>query len=417
MSGFHRQHIFSWRPRALAQLVLTGILALLVAMPAAAQQAGGPVLPPIVGTAHGQTRAIAVRSANPRLLEQARFLFGLHGAYRIEAQGRPDFVFSFEPAGERAVELIIASAGVELLRETHQGRDAAEALTRAADQAVRRTTGLPGFFGGMIAFVSDRSGSREIHTSDLLFSRTRQLTTDRVECLLPNLSPDGRTLLYTSYHRNGFPDIFAVDLATGRRTLFAGYRGTNTGATFSPDGQSVAMILSSAGNAELFIADRSGRQLRRLTNNDSLEADPVWAPDGKRLALTSDRTGRPQIYLIDAQGRDFTRVPTNISRHCAEPAWNPRNPDQLAFTAATSGTFQTALYSFRTGQSRFITGGAADTVHPTWLSDGRHLICTERTSTYHRLVVLDSETGRRSRLTPAELRNTEMASFVYPEQP
>jgi TolB protein len=169
-----------------------------------------------------------------------------------------------------------------------------DALYSAGDVAVSKTLGTKGFFASKVAFIADRTGNSEVYTSDILFKAVRQLTKDRAQCLSPNLSPDGNVLLYTSYHGTGFPDIYKVDLLTGRRSVLAGFRGTNTGGTFSPDGRQIAMILSGSGNAEVYVSNSTGKQLRRLTRTDSLEADPSWSPDGRRLVFTSDQLGGPQ---------------------------------------------------------------------------------------------------------------------------
>ncbi|MCC5833201.1 MAG: PD40 domain-containing protein [Opitutales bacterium] len=370
-------------------------------------------LPDVVGATQGLVRTVQITADDADIRRTATALFQLHGGIDTSASGRPDFEFRYDATGERSVRLTIRSGGQDLLQQNFEASNRRQAVARASDFAVRRTLGIPGFFSGRLAFVSDRSGNSEIYSSDILFTQVRQLTSDQRQCLLPNLSPDGRTLLYTSYHRTGFPDIFKVDVETGRRTVFAAYRGTNTGATFSPDGRRVAMILSGTGNSQLYVSDPDGRDLRRLTETPSLEADPSWSPDGRRIVFTSDLAGRPQIYTIDASGSNMRRLPTNISRNCSEPNWNQANPDLIAFTAAVSGSFQIALYSFEAGESRFISQSPGDAVHPMWLNDGRHLIYTERTRSNRRLMILDTETGRAVPLSPSDLRNVEQAHFIY----
>jgi TolB protein len=110
----------------------------------------------------------------------------------------------------------------------------------------------------------------------------------------------------------------------------------------------------------------------------------------------------------------MSRVRTDISRNCSEPVWNPRDADQIAFTAAVGGEFEIALYSFKEGRSRIISKGAGDAVHPVWLRDGRHLVYTERTPRYSRLMILDTVTGKRARLSPTELNNAREAAVAYP---
>ena len=315
--------------------------------------------------------------------------------------------------GASGVNLKIGSGGKTLWEGAFEGVTQRDALYAAADTAVSKTLGIPGFFQSTLAFISDRTGHAEVYKADILFQAVRQLTRDRSQCLSPNLSPDGKVLLYTSFHGNGFPDIYRIDLVTGKRSLFAGFRGTNTGATFSPDGRSVAMILSGSGNSEVYISNAEGHQMRRLTRSDSLEAGPTWAPDGRRVAFTSDQLGGPQIYAMDARGRSMSRVRTDISRNCSEPAWNPRDASQIAFTAAVAGEFEVAVYSFTENRSKIISKGAGDAVHPAWLNDGRHLVYTERTSRYSRLMILDTLTGKRSRLSPVELNSAQEASPIY----
>jgi len=388
------------------------IWALAFLLPAMLLGQGTIRLPDVVGSAGVTERRIAIGGDAADLVRTAQQLFRLHGGFE-QTDDRPEFSFQFNGAGGSGVTLVISSGGQELFRETYSGDSRLKALYRAADAAVQRTLGLPGWFNSSVAFVSDRTGHSEIYLSDILFQATRQLTRDGSQCLSPNLSPDLGIVLYTSYYRTGFPDIFAVDLRSFRRTTFAGFKGTNTGATFSPNGGQVAMILSGSGNSELYLANAAGRNLRRLTRTSSLEADPTWSPDGRSLALTSDQMGKPQIYTIDATGRNFRRVPTTISRNCSEPSWNPFDPDRLAFTAAMGGEFEVAIYSFKLGKSSVVTRGPGDAVHPVWLRDGRHLIYTERTSRYNRLMILDTVSGRRTVLSPADMRNAREASVAY----
>jgi TolB protein len=367
----------------------------------------------VVGSASVRTRTIQVTGQPARLVGQAQQLFQLHGGFE-QVGTRPDFSFNFVAAPSNGVNLTISSRGKTLWQGSFTGKTERDALYAAADTAVSKTLGSKGFFQSKIAFISDRTGNSEVYLSDILFQAVRQMTKDRSQCLSPNLSPDGKTLLYTSYHGTGFPDIYKIDLQTGQRTVFAGFRGTNTGATFSPDGRLVAMILSGSGNSEVYLSNTQGRQLRRLTRTDSLEADPSWSPDGGRLVFTSDKMGGPQIYTSDVRGRSMARVRTDISRNCSEPAWNPVDASQIAFTAAIAGEFEVAVFSYKSGKSQILSKGAGDAVHPVWLNDGRHLIYTERTSRYRRLMVLDTATGKRARLSPANMKNAREASPVFP---
>jgi TolB protein len=149
-----------------------------------------------------------------------------------------------------------------------------------------------------------------------------------------------------------------------------------------------------------------------LTTNRSLEASPSWSPDGRRLVYTSDAPGGPQLYQISVNGGAPQRIPTNISRYCSEPAWNPVDPSKIAFTASIGGGFQIAVYDFNTRSSKQITTGASS-VEPAWLSDGRHLVFTRRESGRTRLMLVDSETGKVAALHQPGFGDASSASFVY----
>lgn len=364
-------------------------------------------------------RAVAISTTSADLAPLLKRAFSLHGGFSVVEPAKADFILRFEVVDTNTVRLDIQSGApaVTQFSQEVRGESVQAAALKAADLAVSRTLGIPGFFGGKLAFVNERTGKREIYTSDLLFQSVSQLTRDNSNSILPRWSPDGNRILYTGYYRSGFPDIFEIDLRTGRRTPFASYSGSNTGAAFSPDGRYVAMILSSPGNPELFVGDSSGRNPRRLTRNEHVEATPTWSPDSRRIIVVNDGLGGPQLFVIGMEGGPLQRVPTNISGYCAEPNWNPADANLLVFTAAMRGQYQLALYDFGTRQSRWLTTGKDTHVEPVWLNDGRHVICTLRRPNANQLVLIDTVTGKRSALHAPGFGSTSQAAFVYPNPP
>jgi TolB protein len=372
------------------------------------------VLPPVVRNLGGDVIPVAVKSSTASIQAELTKAFSLHGAYVLADEAKADFVFSVEPAGDNLVTLEILSGNPakSLLRQQVGGSNLADAVARAADVAVARTTGLKGIFAGTIAFVAQHAGTIDLYESDLLFENVRQLTHDNAQCTRPSISPDGRTILYTSYCRNGFPDIYKIDIASGRRDAFLSFNGVNTGATFSPDGSRVAMILSGTGNAELYTISSSCKDMQRLTKNKNIESDPTWSPDGKQIIFASDTPGKPQLYLIDANGGEMRRVPP-ISNYSAEPTWNPVDISVIATTIMQGSAFEVAVYNLSTNENHVVSEGSGDAIEPSWTSDGRHLIYTERTPNHRRLVLLDTKTGHKGYLSSLEW-DASAADYVYP---
>jgi TolB protein len=98
-------------------------------------------------------------------------------------------------------------------------------------------------------------------------------------------------------------------LELGRMVSFPAYAGTNASPAWSPDGARLAFSSSMRGDPELFIADSSGANPRRLTANRGTDISPVFNPKtGAQIAFVSGRTGLPQIYMMDADGANVQRL-------------------------------------------------------------------------------------------------------------
>jgi TolB protein len=359
-----------------------------------------------------QVMGISVSSSSTELQNLAMQAFNAHGRYRLLASGGA-YSLSFAPAGASAVTVTIARGGSTMHTQTVSGTSLRNALLRAADVAVTKTSGLRGWFAGKIAFVGERTGKTEIYTSDLFFGELVKWTSDGKQVMGPRWSPDGSKIVYTSY-RTSFPDIYQIEFATRRISLLASFKGTNSGGRFSPDGSRLAMVLSGEGNPEVYVGNASARQLRRLTTNQSVEASPTFSPDGSRVLYVSDSAGGPQLYTIPVNGGSPTRLATNISKYCAEPDWSAADPSKIVFTAGMGRGYQTAVFDSKTGASKFVTKAPTDAIEPVWLADGRHVICTYRAANSKVLYIVDTESGKATRLSPAAMGNAGNASYLAP---
>ncbi|MBP7482151.1 MAG: PD40 domain-containing protein, partial [Lacunisphaera sp.] len=293
------------------------------------------------------------------------------------------------------------------------GTSLRNALLRAADVAVTKTSGLRGFFAGRLAFVGEATGKTEIYTSDLFFGEAQRWTSDGKQILSPRWVPGGSKIVFTSY-RTSFPDIYVLELNNRRISLLASFKGTNSGGSFSPDGSRVAMVLSGEGNPEVYVGNAQGRQIRRLTNTPAVEASPTWSPDGSRILFVSDSAGGPQLYVMSANGGTPTRLATNISGYCAEPDWSDANPNKIVFTAKMGGGYQTGVFDLAARASKIVTKAPTDAIEPVWMGDGRHIMCTYRAANTRSLWLVDTESGKATRLSPTSLGNASGAAYLAP---
>lgn len=86
----------------------------------------------------------------------------------------------------------------------------------------------------------------------------------------------------------------------------------------------------SVGN-EIFTVRPDGRGLKRLTDNNDGEWGPAWSPDGTRIAFTSTRDGSSEIYVMDRTGREVTRLTDNGASDGV--AWSP-DGTKIAFSSS-----------------------------------------------------------------------------------
>ena len=360
------------------------------------------------------TIPITISAASPELQNLALTAFGAHGRYRVVASGGA-FGLSFAAAGPNQVSVSITkgSAGTPVASQTVTGTNPRNALLRAADVAVTKTSGLKGFFAGKLAFLSDKTGKTEIYTSDLFFGEVLRWTSEGKQIVGPRWAPDGSKIVFTSY-RTSFPDIYVLEMANRRISLLASFKGTNSGGRFSPDGSRVAMVLSGEGNPEVYVGNAQGRQIHRLTKNQSIEASPTWSPDNSRLIVVSDAAGGPQLYMMSASGGALTRLSTNISKYCAEPDWSLADPNKVVFTAGVGRGYQVAVFDLATKASKIASKAPTDAIEPMWLADGRHVICTFRAANTSSLYLLDTESGKATRISPSGIGNASSASYLAP---
>jgi TolB protein len=138
-------------------------------------------------------------------------------------------------------------------------------------------------------------------------------------------SPDGDKILFTRVtYPTGSPiaSVWVVNSdGTGAKRIMSGA----SDATWSPDGKHIAFssgrdrngqtcFAECQPNDEIYVADATGANPKRLTDEKSEDSSPTWSPDGTEIAFVSDRADRESandIYVVDATGGAARRITTN----------------------------------------------------------------------------------------------------------
>lgn len=264
-----------------------------------------------------------------------------------------------------------------LLRKRYQGakRDVAGVARRIADDVVREFTGRSGVASTEIAFISDRTGQREVYVMGAMGDHVRAATRNKSINAFPDWAPNADELVYTSYRLRGQPTLFLLTRGEGTpgqlmRALDHNapiYRGV-----FAPSGERLAVVMSVDGDTDIYTARPDGRSAKRLTNDRAIDIAPSWSPDGERLAFVSDRGGSPQVYVMDAKGRNVTRL-TFQGGYNTAPAWSP-DGRWIAYESRVGGQFDIWLIDPQGEVNVPLVTHSRSDESPAWSPDSRMLV-------------------------------------------
>ena len=249
---------------------------------------------------------------------------------------------------------------------------------RFADDIIFRLGGgVPGVAESRIAFISDRSGHKEVWLMDYDGAAQTQLTKQGSIALSPRLSPDGSRVAYVTFAKSG-PQLAMYSLDLGRNVAFPGFGGNNTSPAWSADGSQLAFSSSMTGDPEIYVAEANGLHHRRVTAYTGPDVSPVWNPKtGTQIAFVSGRTGLPQIYIMDADGTTLQRM--TDTGYAVSPSWSP-NGQFLAFAwrrnygpGAPGGQ---DIYAMDIATKKWVQLTHEEGVndYPSWSPDGRHIV-------------------------------------------
>ncbi|PKL96097.1 MAG: amidohydrolase, partial [Gammaproteobacteria bacterium HGW-Gammaproteobacteria-7] len=124
----------------------------------------------------------------------------------------------------------------------------------------------------------------------------------------PSFSPDGGTLLYTTWSDAGLGAIHALDLASGQRRTLTTEKGFYYGPRFSPDGALVVWSKQGGGGLTgslhvgqqgIYAMPAAGGAARRIADEGS---DPQFSADGSRVFFLTGGGLKKKLMSVGLHG-------------------------------------------------------------------------------------------------------------------
>ena len=313
-----------------------------------------------------------------------------------------------------------ASGNMEIFVRAAGGGDQIRLTESAADDFLPRWS--PD--GQSLAFLSDRGSGTNVYLIPPLGGTERKL----VETYIPYLerfddawsalgalpwSPDGKELLFSRLQPTGEIAIWKINLVTAQETqlTFPTNGSDDLQASWSFDGESIALSRRQAGVGRLWLLSKSGGEPRLLLSdqNDNghltWSADSVtWSADCRRLVFVSTRTGPTSLWEIDLSSRRLRQLTTGpIDLYPVTARSGPLVYEQL--------NYQTDLYSIHlegTAEEQ-LTFHTRENFAPRFSPDGKKLVYQSNRTGSDEIWVFDLQKKVEQRLT------TQPDSNVLPD--
>ena len=183
--------------------------------------------------------------------------------------------------------------------------------------------------GRFVVFESERDGRSEIFRVEIESGDVEQLTDSVSRKLGPAYSPDGSMLAFMErtllrWH------VSVLDVKTGTTRPLSEDAWGACRPAFSPDGLLAYVSTAESPKADLWFREmagaREGRAWRLPTRPDAHNYDPAFSPDGRTIAFSSTRerggSEHWDIFLVDRNGRSLVRL-TDDEGNDRFPDWRP----------------------------------------------------------------------------------------------
>ncbi|HEY7820074.1 MAG TPA: CehA/McbA family metallohydrolase, partial [Vicinamibacteria bacterium] len=237
---------------------------------------------------------------------------------------------------------------------------------------------------------------------------------------LPDVSPDGKWIVYTADDGGGTIQLEMVNLLTGVSSPLTDDAFLYVDPVFSPDGTRIAYVSTKpSGNFNVYIRPVSngawaGDEVAVSRDNDfgrdrlyfgnwDMHITPAWLPDGKELLLVSNRDvplGSGNVLRVPAEALGMSKAVAVLEEQTLYRTRPDVSIDGKRFVYSSTGGAAdqfSNLYVQPTasGEPYKLTFFQHDAFHPRWSPDGEWIAYVSNQGGLPQLALLETYGGER----------------------
>ncbi len=206
-------------------------------------------------------------------------------------------------------------------------------------------------------------------------SGMRRLTTeDNRRHYYPSLAPDGQSVFYSSFRELNVYEIYELDLNDGSVDELTNRIGVLTAPEVSPDGGSIIFTRGNpiTGNMQIMVMDRNGGNPGNIPQ--VFGWDPTWSPDGSQILFASSSEGATQLFVVNRNGRGMRRV-SNLPAIRGRSDWSP-DGGSIATYSGPAWNREVYIMNADGSNARQLTPTGGNSQGPSFSPDGQWVVFT-----------------------------------------
>jgi Tol biopolymer transport system component len=225
--------------------------------------------------------------------------------------------------------------------------------------------------GRHVVFTTNHRGTTylqiaDVHDGSIDHVRALVRSNPFEQAFTPRWSPDGTHVAYSAWREGGYRDIRVVDVTTGTYTEIVHDRAVDGDPSYSKDGRWLLFHSDRTGVSNVYAYELATAHLYQVTNVINGAFQPELSPDGKNLLYLGYTHAGFDVFVMPFDPSRFLDALPYVDDRPSPPAppvhhaWEvkPYNPIHTLLPRAYSATLTPGNF----GQLATVSAGASDIV-------------------------------------------------------